>query len=797
MIVVRQLFRFFDLIREETTPNRVSAGLVLGFFLGLFPLVSVQTIGLMLLAFSVRVQLPSVVFGALVGAALSQFLDPLFSSVGLFLLKSATLRSTWSSLYHSPLIPFTRFNNSVFFGIHVLSVVVAPVLFLGLSKLLSRYWGLIAARAMYTSFWIRWQSGIVGRHYREYREHEPAKEAAAPAATSRLILLQRRILRVQGTPYFAVAALLVFAVVWFGKEAVLLSRIERVASQMNGARVNVGHLQIKPLRGEIILGDIQIGSPLSPSRNLFQVQRIQMNFLYRPLLRKKLVFENFTVEGVRLDTERAESASLPESDLQQGVAGLLERSATGYYADVRSAMKTNPLKYLGSLNSGLSLNPRVDQLRTQLETLLSLEKQEKEIQTLSGNWESGKLKIPTKEWIQSVRARMEAIDSKDKEEALRALNVLRAEIAGSISAVTEIAASFSESLGNVQRGIASLTPTLDTDVIRVKEALRLPDFSMEDLSPQLFGSTILSALERLAYWIDLSRRRMPLGDATEKMTLVLKETGRGTDVFFANRSGSPELLIPEIKFVADTKQEGGVTGRIFGLTSEPSFYQYPAGADIEIDFPAQKIEKAKLTLAVDHTTYLFKEELTFEAQSLPLTRLALHDTSSLSLLIEQATLALKFNAAFENAQVKAGWNARIDNAQYTVNSRFLPEETALRRLLSPIQSIQLQGGAEGRSDQLHLTVESNLGKVLSAGLRQEFRHALGAIDDNIRRSILDKAEPSRLALASRISQLRQGALQTVNRSLKDLQDLASEADTLKGRLTNPKGKTTASRIRPR
>lgn len=147
--------------------------------------------------------------------------------------------------------------------------------------------------------------------------------------------------------------------------------------------------------------------------------------------------------------------------------------------------------------------------------------------------------------------------------------------------------------------------------------------------------------------------------------------------------------------------------------------------------------------------------------------------------------------------MKADWTAQIDDIQYSVTSRFLADETALKRIVSPVQTVTLSGQAEGPSDQLRLTLTSNLGTTLAAGLRREFRHAMAAIDDNIRRNVLDRAEPTRRRLASRVSQLRQGALQTVSRSLKSLQDLASEADTLKGRLDHPKGKTTASRARPR
>ncbi len=794
MYLLRQFFRFFDSIVEETTPSRVAAGLLLGLIVGLYPLRSLHAMSLLLVAAFVRVQLPSVLLGWLVGAAACPWLDPFFNTVGLYILSSATLRSSWSWLYHAPVIPFTRFNNSINLGIYLVATVAAPALFVLFVHLLRRYWGTLATRIMYTPLWQHWHSGVAARYYRDYQEDSVSKPPAQAANKSSLL---HRLVRVSCARYLGGAGLVVLVAIWFGRGALLKHQIEGMASPVIGARVNVGSVELNPLRGEIILTDIQLGNPAAPSRNLFQIARIRMTFLLYQVLRRKLIFDTFTVEGVRIGTEREESATLSESELYQGVAGLMGRSTTGYYSETRNALKTNPLKYLGSLSSGLSLNPRIDRLRGQLETLNSLERQDREIEAVSARWEAGKLNLPNADWIQEMRIRLARAREKDRPAALNDLALIRGEIAKSTASVTEIAGSFSEWLGSVQRGISSLSPSLDADVARVKEALHLPDFSMDDLTPQIFGGTVLSLMERVAYWIDLSRRRMPKGDALEKMTLVLKSAPRGTDAYFSNRSNYPELLIPEINFLPNSGgKEIGVTGKIYGLTSEPSFYHYPAGATIEADFPAHQVEKAKLTILVDHTSNQYQESLALTAQMLPLNRLVLHNTSSLALTMERSHLSLSVTARFEENQLKASWLTQIDNAQYTITSRYLPEETTLKRIINPIQTVQMTGSAEGATDQLHLQMQSNLGRQISAGLRHEFRHPLGAIDDNIRRSILDRAEPSRRALASRVSQLRHGAFQTVNRSLKDLQDLAAEADTLRGRLEHPSAKTAAGRSRP-
>jgi uncharacterized protein (TIGR03546 family) len=50
-------------------------------------------------------------------------LDPLFHQFGLFLLTGVSaLQGVWTSLYNAPLVPYTKFNNSVLMGSLIVSL---------------------------------------------------------------------------------------------------------------------------------------------------------------------------------------------------------------------------------------------------------------------------------------------------------------------------------------------------------------------------------------------------------------------------------------------------------------------------------------------------------------------------------------------------------------------------------------------------------------------------------------------------------------------------------------------------
>lgn len=103
--------------------------LLLGAWLGLSPAIFTLQTGLILLCF-VFLRLPWLSF---IGAALvcwglgMVLLDPLLSRIGEFLLTEPSLAGLWSTFYNVPLLPWTRFNNSMVLGAFALGLCLIPL----------------------------------------------------------------------------------------------------------------------------------------------------------------------------------------------------------------------------------------------------------------------------------------------------------------------------------------------------------------------------------------------------------------------------------------------------------------------------------------------------------------------------------------------------------------------------------------------------------------------------------------------------------------------------------------------
>ena len=157
-------------LHSEGTPGQVAAGVALGSALGLTPLVNVHN----LVIFAFLVILNVSFGGGMLGWALfvpaGFVLDPVFDRVGAALLIAPGLRPLWESMYNTPLLPYTNFNNTVVLGSVVGWLVLLVPIFL-LSRFgVARYRATIGERVRRSKFY---QAVTASKVYNVYRLFRP------------------------------------------------------------------------------------------------------------------------------------------------------------------------------------------------------------------------------------------------------------------------------------------------------------------------------------------------------------------------------------------------------------------------------------------------------------------------------------------------------------------------------------------------------------------------------------------------------------------------------------------------
>lgn len=169
-LLLKQLFRFFQLLNSDTATNSLAWGLALGCVLGFSPFLSLQTFLVLFICIAFRVQLGAAFLSAFFFKVVAFIVDPVADWVGQQVLEAEALRSMFVVLYNMPILPLTRFNNSVVMGSGVIGFIFAIPLFFVFKSFIQKYRQTVLARFRDSKFWKMWTTTTFYKWYSKYQE---------------------------------------------------------------------------------------------------------------------------------------------------------------------------------------------------------------------------------------------------------------------------------------------------------------------------------------------------------------------------------------------------------------------------------------------------------------------------------------------------------------------------------------------------------------------------------------------------------------------------------------------------
>jgi uncharacterized protein (TIGR03546 family) len=167
-LMLKQVFAFLRLLNSDTETTSLAAGLALGIILGFSPILSLQALLLIVLCLFVRIQLGALLVSAFFFKFVAYLFDPLTDALGRAILETSSLRELFVSLYNIPLVPFTRFNNSIVMGSAAIGLLFVIPMFFIFRLLILKYRELVVARIKGTKWWKAMQATAFFKWYATY-----------------------------------------------------------------------------------------------------------------------------------------------------------------------------------------------------------------------------------------------------------------------------------------------------------------------------------------------------------------------------------------------------------------------------------------------------------------------------------------------------------------------------------------------------------------------------------------------------------------------------------------------------
>lgn len=171
-LILKQIFAFIKLLNSDTGNVSIAMGVTCGFILGMTPVLSLQSLLIFLILFFFRIQIGAAFVAAFFFKFVAFIFDPIFDRVGQSVLEMESLAPLFTKLYNMPLVPFTRFNNSVVMGSAVITFVLAPFVYLLSQYLIIKYRVTILARFKETKMWKVIQATKFYQWYYKYDQYK-------------------------------------------------------------------------------------------------------------------------------------------------------------------------------------------------------------------------------------------------------------------------------------------------------------------------------------------------------------------------------------------------------------------------------------------------------------------------------------------------------------------------------------------------------------------------------------------------------------------------------------------------
>lgn len=125
-------------LQTDVSPKQIAFGAVLGVFFGLVPGLLMKCL-IFILIMILRVNIGAALASAAVFALVGVLTDPLADKLGYLILNADLLVPVWTSLYNIPLLPFTKFNNTIVMGNIALSFIFFIPVYLIANRFLAYY----------------------------------------------------------------------------------------------------------------------------------------------------------------------------------------------------------------------------------------------------------------------------------------------------------------------------------------------------------------------------------------------------------------------------------------------------------------------------------------------------------------------------------------------------------------------------------------------------------------------------------------------------------------------------------
>lgn len=515
-------------------------------------------------------------------------------------------------------------------------------------------------------------------------------------------------------------------------DGLVKTKIEEEGTAAVGAKVELGAADLTLFPAGLALTRLQVTNPDEPMTNSVEIASLTMNLDGLQLLRRKVIIDEMTVEGVRFGTARAISGAIDDLT-QSGAVGQSKEDST---------FSLPPLEV-----------SNVQQILEQedLETIKLIRTIQEDIQREREVWKQRLETLPGKEAFAKYQKRIEGLKSSTKGGVggvlggVEELNTIKQEIEQDLENLKSARKEFNEKVALLNQRMAQVQTAPQRDVQRLKEKYSLSPQGLANLGQTLLGKHIGEKLKDAITYYEMVQ---PYLEGVASGGSATKNTDgstrvQGTDIHFKEHEPLPEVLIRTAK-VSLLLDVGEINGILENITPDQAILGIP----LTYAFTGEQLKDLQgITIegVLDHRdTAHPKDTMQFRAKGYRVQPVALSAQPDWPVAVENGLADVIVNAELQGQAITATGNAELSSLKVSAGKPddANPLTQALSGAVSDISTLSVQADVTGTLQQYEVQIHSELDRLLKDAAGKMVKNLAASFGRDLQSAISAKvAEP--------------------------------------------------------
>lgn len=532
---------------------------------------------------------------------------------------------------------------------------------------------------------------------------------------------------------FVILAIFI-AISYILTDAFFESVIEDTGSDIVGAKVELDGFHFSIFGPEIHWDRLQVTNPKNTMQNMLETGFCEFNMEFWPLLRGKVVIENFELSGLQRNTARITDGKIekPKKAEKKEDTAILE-TQTQLKEEEKKSSGFNFSSTLGKVNTDSII------ALLNLKTPGLIDSSKKAIEDNYKKWQERITSTDPQKDINRISRQAKSIDIKkinsisSFNKALDAIKNVQGSVDSLNDAYKKLKKDFDTDYGTTGSTLKNISTWVKDDYARAMSMAKLPDLSAQNIGKMLFGEQIVNQVNTYLGYAATGRYYLNKVSSKNK-----KEPDpprfKGQDIYFPSPNARPDFWLQKMSISGKLNEEMPLGGSVTDITSNPKMIGKPVMIDLS---GASATRQYGLKGELNYLDSIPKELFSVNYSGLSINGMNISKSTLFPNAIKKGTAIIdgSLNIIGSHFDGNIKFNARDVTFDYSDKKASGKLASIIRDVFNQTKKLQVSVILKGRPNNLIFAVKSNLDDELSKAFKATANKEIEAAKQKIRKRI--------------------------------------------------------------